>query len=409
MFILLYPFLIVFLILKQPIQKDKKKIKQILFGKIITTPKDIWIHGVSGGEVILIKELLKSAPQSLSFHLTTSSLTGYQLLEKEYSRSKHISYSYHPLDLFFIIQPWFNKIKAKKLIVIEHDQWPFILFYLKKKNIPSYLVNIDFKPRDLKRYQQFSFLLKYLFNFDFFSYQNQEARQIGASLKLDKIAPSLFEQNLKLLMTARFMKNTHLSLTQQTHRKRKWITLGSSHAPEEELLVPQLLSNEQDLADRQLFVIPRHPNRSTELMHLFSKKYKCAYLNNLSDIRFEADIYLVNKMGLSLNIYQLSDLVLIGDSFRPTQGGHNFLEPLYFGKPCIYGQYLRTFSDLSVSFEKEKITYRCEVKNLAPLVKQLLTSKNSKRERKRVKAYQIIKQHLPSQKKISDLFELSVN
>ena len=415
-FTCLYPFLIIFFTAKLLIKGDVTRWRQLLFGKLEgnASPKDIWIHGVSGGEITLIKALLKIAPNKHTFHLTTSNGSGYQLLEKEYIHSQTVSYSYHPLDIFFIIIPWLKKIKPKTLIVIEHDQWPCLLYYLNNGKIPRYLINIEFKPRDLKRYKWFPFPLKYLFNFSAFTYQNAAAQEEGVKLGLDNIASSLFNQNLKFLMMAQSTNRRPATGSRKkkktgftANKKRALITLGSTHCPEEKNIVPKLFFFQNNRIQRQLCIIPRDPTRAPALMRAFNNQYNCAYLSSLAVENDPAvDIYIVDTMGLSLSLYAISALVIIGDSFRPTQGGHNFLEPLYSGTPCVYGQHLKIFSDITPQFEKMKLTYRCTYQDLAIIAHDLLSPRHvTLRKYRRHMSRRLIRQCLPPKEAILKLFE----
>ena len=54
---------------------------------------------------------------------------------------------------------------------------------------------------------------------------------------------------------------------------------------------------------------------------------------------FETDMVLVNKMGELNNIYAISDIAILGGAFREDVGGHNPLEPAFFGCKIITGKH----------------------------------------------------------------------
>lgn len=428
LFFIAYPFIFLYFSLFLLPKGEITRWRHLLLGltgkiKKNTKGKCIWIHGVSGGEIKLVKELLEIAPSNQFFHLTTSNITGYQVLGKAYSHSSTISYSYHPLDFFFVIYPWIRAINPRKLIVVEHDQWPCSLYLLKKIGVTRYLVNIEFKPQDLKRYRRFPFILKYVFNYTAFTYQNVHAQDLAKTLCLNQIGHSLFAQNLKFLnLFQHHLKRKNPSkhkIPFDKLKNKKLITLGSTHFPEEEQLLPHMTSSQADWSNRQLCIIPRDPKRASTLMKNFSRKFinkekgelvNCAYLNSLHKKNNpEVHIYIVNTMGLSLDIYAVSDLVLIGDSFRVSQGGHNFLEPLIFGTPCIYGDNLKVFSDIAALCEEEKLTYRAVYEELPILMNKLLADSRHDEKKKKVerreKIRQIIKQNKPPKDIVLQLFQ----
>ncbi|MBL8992707.1 MAG: hypothetical protein JNM63_05160 [Spirochaetia bacterium] len=158
------------------------------------------------------------------------------------------------------------------------------------------------------------------------------------------------------------------------------ITFGSSHEGEEALLVNAL---REQLVERKVLVIliPRHPDRSKELKKTFSK-LRVLLWSEKPDHSLPADIDLliVDEMGLSHSVYQHSDVVLIGDTFKPSQGGHNFLEPIFFKKPVVYGMNMISFSDLTPEFEKAGAVLRVSPDALKMKLVELLADPERRRE-----------------------------
>ena len=44
--------------------------------------------------------------------------------------------------------------------------------------------------------------------------------------------------------------------------------------------------------------------------------------------------------------YQLSDFAIVGGSFTDKVGGHNILEPCWYGKPVLFGPHMNTQLEL---------------------------------------------------------------
>jgi 3-deoxy-D-manno-octulosonic-acid transferase len=53
---------------------------------------------------------------------------------------------------------------------------------------------------------------------------------------------------------------------------------------------------------------------------------------------FESDLVLVDALGELVNVYKVSDLVVLGGSFEPI-GGHNAAEAAQFGCKIISGEH----------------------------------------------------------------------
>jgi 3-deoxy-D-manno-octulosonic-acid transferase len=94
-----------------------------------------------------------------------------------------------------------------------------------------------------------------------------------------------------------------------------------------------------------LAVVPRHPERFNavfELMSGYAKEYglTLARFSALDmSVAFEADMILVDAMGELNNIYAISDIAILGGAFNPNVGGHNPLEPAFFGCKIITGKH----------------------------------------------------------------------
>jgi len=55
---------------------------------------------------------------------------------------------------------------------------------------------------------------------------------------------------------------------------------------------------------------------------------------------------LIDAMGELNNIYAISDIAIVGGAFRNDVGGHNPLEPAFFGCKIITGKYFHDQKEL---------------------------------------------------------------
>jgi len=132
-----------------------------------------------------------------------------------------------------------------------------------------------------------------------------------------------------------------ISVTRHFHKpqNKEVITFASTHEGEEAVLLKHL----SHLENQIWIIVPRHPERFDQVA-LLAAEY--AAVHGLSFHRFsekedfDSDIVLVDKMGELINIYAISDCVLLGGSFVPDVGGHNPLEPAYFQTKIISGKHI---------------------------------------------------------------------
>lgn len=278
----------------------------------------IWIHAVSVGEVkasIPFFSLLKEKFPKNLFCITTTTRTGFQEAKK-IPADLHF---YLPLDFSFAANRFVKKLNPKFLFLIEGDLWPNLLKAVKKSGGKAILVSGKMSERSFSRFSKFpKFTSQLLSHLDLVCVQSEEH-----AARFSKISKSL----VKVTGNLKFDMIPEVTLK----KNRQSITIASTHSGEEALILDAL--NNIHLP---LFIAPRHPERFSEVATLLSRR-------NVSFALFsekkEARVILVDKMGELPFCFAQSRIAIIGGSFVPGIGGHNFLEPLLYDCPCIFGPY----------------------------------------------------------------------
>jgi len=360
----------------------------------------IWIHAVSAGEVIAAGRLLAILPEC-RVHITVMSGTGYAAAAQLAADNTRISYSYLPIDFYLFQKRFIKKLACKTLIVVEHDFWPAMLRIAGKLHIRRIAVNVCFKPRDTAVLKKISFYHPLVYNFDHFLVQNTEAASVAEQIR-PLAGKIVVAGNIKYLP----LTETPVIPDAVTKicRGKKIIVFGSSHNPEEQLAADAVFTKGAE-SDRLLILIPRHPERAKEIFTSLSKNYNVRLWSEIERdaVSFPENntsqstsinplqIIIVDKMGISLVWYYAADIVLIGDTFRPSQGGHNFLEPCAFKKAVLYGTYMRSFSDITPMFEAARAVCRVSPESLSASIHGLLDNP-AERERMGRAAEKLLKE-----------------
>ena len=110
--------------------------------------------------------------------------------------------------------------------------------------------------------------------------------------------------------------------------------------------------------DTGQFRISRISDNNKKSYSLFSEKEK-------------SDIIIVDKIGILRDFYQLADFVFVGGTLVNI-GGHSVLEPLYYGKMPIIGQYYQNIEEIVK--EAEKMNFIKIVKNKDEIIEYLKKS-----------------------------------
>jgi 3-deoxy-D-manno-octulosonic-acid transferase len=103
------------------------------------------------------------------------------------------------------------------------------------------------------------------------------------------------------------------------------------------------------------------------------------------------EILLLDTIGELAGILELADVVFVGGSLVPT-GGHNLLEPAYWGKPILFGPHMENFRYIAQAFLEAGAAVRVRnPRELARSVHDLLEN-DSDRKKMGDRARQLLEQ-----------------
>jgi len=277
--------------------------------------ENIWFHTCSMGETIAIKPLIDKFDE---VNLSVITNTGYK-------KASEFSFNvrYLPYELFLPF--WIKKQKA--LVVMEAELWYMLFLSAKIKNTPTYLINARISDKSYESYKKYSWFYKRVFK----NINKIFAQSIKDKQRLEELGAKNIEVigNIKLT-------NLPKKLNKFTKPNELIITAGSTHKSEEELIL-----NAWDKSMGKLIIVPRHPERFDEVYNLIKQSYKNTNISfhKFSQKQdFSSDIVLVDLMGELNNIYEISDVVILGGSFIKSAGGHNPIEPAFFQTKLISGK-----------------------------------------------------------------------
>ncbi|MDD2699046.1 MAG: lipid IV(A) 3-deoxy-D-manno-octulosonic acid transferase [Arcobacteraceae bacterium] len=334
----LYLLAIPYLLLKSRTPKYREAIPAKFFLKN-NPPFDedkIWFHSCSMGETRALKPILEQFIKD-EINLSVITNTGFEEAQKLVNNVRYL-----PFEIFL---PFWIK-KQKILLVMEAELWYMLFLVASQKGTKTVLINARINDKSYQTYKKYSFLYKHIF---------KHIDKIFAQSQIDKERlENLGGKNIEVIGNIKLA-----SLPKVTKQYMKpngiLITAGSTHKSEEELIL-----NSWNRKQGQLIIVPRHPERFDEVWELIVKRFE---KSNLSFHRLSqkddlfGDIVLVDKMGELNNIYAVSDVVILGGGFIKTAGGHNPIEPAFFGCKLISGKVI--FNQKSL-FECVENYYLCD-------------------------------------------------
>lgn len=310
----------------------------------------IWVHAVSLGETKAIAPLVKALKAKFNHPLiifSTTTETGYVESCRSISADHHV---YLPFDFGWIINPIIKKTAPDLLILCESDFWYNLLKSAKKAGAKTILVNGKISKKSMERFKQVNFFTKKLFSFiDLFCVQSQlyAKRFEELAIPIEKITVTgnmKFDGDYSKLSEPK-LKDWRNELGIDT--LDPVLVVGSSHDPEETQLLETLPPVWERFPNLKVLLVPRHPERFHEVAGILQKKnipYRRLSENKHQDD--SASVILVDAMGVLRKCYQLADVAIVAGSFTPKVGGHNILEPSWYGVPVIFGPYMHSQPDL---------------------------------------------------------------
>ena len=317
--LLIYIVAIPYLLYKSRDKKYKDAIPAKFFLK--NNPKfkkdKIWFHSCSMGETRALKPLFENFEDD-SINLTVMTNTGY---EEGCKLLKNVRYL--PFEIFLPF--WITK--QKYLVVMEAELWYMLFLVAKNKGAKTTLINARINDRSYASYKKFSFFYKHIFkNIDKIFAQSEIDKQ-----RLESLGGKNIEVigNIKLASLPKTTKNL-------AKPNSFVITAASTHSGEEKLIL-----DAWDISYGKLIIVPRHPERFDEVFQLIDQRYKnsdISYSRYSATANFDTDITMVDTMGELVNIYAISDLVILGGGFIDSAGGHNPIEPAFFNTILISGK-----------------------------------------------------------------------
>lgn len=344
----------------------------------ITAKKIIWIHGASVGEIKAAKALLeKIREQSPTAYIIVSTTTDTGQAEAKRSCTQADLFLYFPLDLSFVVSRILKKLKPHLVLFIESDFWFNFAKAAKARGGHIGIISGKMSARSAKRFEKLKFFSKKLFAYyDFIGVQNEDYQkrfiQAGASPEKIKITGNLKYDSRVTHASQKSLDDWRDVFHLQP--KDKVITLASTHEGEEEEILTSLKRIMDENNRIKLFIVPRHPERFRLIEAKLCKQRELPFgiFSKKESIPQNARLILIDTMGFLPICFQLSSLVIMGGSFSSKIGGHNILEPLFYGKPVVFGPHMHAQKEMKALVETFESGTSLSSEKLGPFILEYL-------------------------------------
>ncbi len=308
----------------------------------VDTKKGILFHASSMGEVNAIKPLINKIIRNhpeISICITTTSLSG---LSQARSISPHIHAYLSVLDVPHLRAKQLNKINPGLVCIVETEIWLNMLAWCNKQEVPMLLLNARMSEKSSKRYTLISSLINSV---------SGSIREVHAQSCLDAnrfkrlFKSPVFESgNLKYCLELPEYSRDILRSEMGILSDDFLLCWGSSRPGEEALLMSIFPALLQAIPNIKIVVALRHPERLNEVVSLFKSVPYVLYSELENNNIGRARVLVIDKLGVLAKMYALCDIAVVGGSFFDF-GGHNPLEPAFYEKATIIGNYHASCKD----------------------------------------------------------------
>lgn len=352
----------------------RNDIRAKLTGQVSRHPEretTVWFHGVSVGEIHLLKTLIAEyRTRHPSHQIVVSSTTDTGLAEARRYFANVIPW---PFDFTWAVGRALDTVRPSLVVLAEAELWPNFLRAAKKRGIPVAIVNARLSPRSFRLYRRVAALARrFLFDqVNVIAAQSADYASRFASLgvrnvtvtgliKYDGARPASAESQLKVLIPWE-------GLT--------WVA-GSTHAPEEAYVLTAFAVLLKAFPQLRLVLVPRHPDRFDEVGNLLESQGHPYIRRSQISEPVRSPIVLLDTIGELGDAWGLADVGFVGGSLDGRRGGQSMIEPAGRGVPTVFGPHVWNFADAARRLvEQGGAVMITEPSELASVIAALLSDK----------------------------------
>lgn len=326
-----------------------------LFGRVaVSNPAGrpvAWFHGVSVGEVHLLSTVVAAfRRRHPDWHVVVSSTTDTGLVEAR-QRIADATVIAYPFDFSWAVKTALETVRPTVVVLAESELWPNFLAATARRKTPVIVINARISPRSFGRLRCVAGLARRaLFrHVTTFAVQAPEyaerLRQLGVnacqitvtgSVKYDGATGdrgATQSQELRRLLGVASTATV-------------WVA-GSTHAPEEEIVLGVFARLRSRFPHLRLLLVPRHPDRFAEVAQLIARTgLPFVRRSQVTEPLLEMPaVVLLDTVGELGAAWGLADVGYTGGSLDGKRGGQSMIEPAGYGVPTVFGPHVWNFRD----------------------------------------------------------------
>ena len=302
--------------------------------------KRIWFHCASLGEFEqgrpVIEAVRKDYP-NYKIVLTFFSPSGYEV-KKDDPIADYVFYL--PLDSPANAKSFIRSVNPTLVFFVKYEFWYFYGKELQKRKIPYFCISAIFSSKQIF-FQPFigEFFRKILLRFTHIFVQDQESLSLLYKLRVARVTVSGDTRFDRVYQNS--LSGIDLPLIKSFVENKKTIVFGSTWAKDESVFVNFINDKKNDFK----FIIAQHEISREGILNLRKQivKSTVTYSDLSPANNFNADVLIIDSIGILSRIYAYANYAYIGGGFGA--GIHNILEAAVYGLPIFIGPNFSKFKE----------------------------------------------------------------
>ena len=313
-----------------------------------------WFHGVSVGEIHMLTSVVAAfRKRHPDWFVVVSSTTDTGFAEAQ-SRFADIAVIPWPFDFTWAVRRAMRNVNPSLLVLAEGELWPNAVRAAQERGAKVAVINARMSPRSFSRSLKVSGLLRrFVYQFvDRFAVQSEEYaerfRQLGVDRSKIAVTGSVkYDGAMGDRNSHKFQKLILLLSRDASRSEITFWVAGSTHAPEERIVLDAFANLRLRFPALHLILVPRHPDRFEEVATLIeSMGIPFVRRSQLSEPPSELPpVILLDTVGELGAAWSLADVGYVGGTLDGKRGGQSMIEPAGYGVPTVFGPHVWNFKD----------------------------------------------------------------
>lgn len=305
----------------------------------------VWFHGVSVGEIHLLRVVLARLRQrrpDCGAVVSSTTDTGLDEARKSFPDLPVVAW---PLDFSWAVRRAIREIRPDVIVLGESELWPGMLGAAQAADVPVVVINGRLSPKSFRTYSRVGPLARTLLSrVSRFAVQSADyaanLRSLGVPAERVVVTGSVKYDGVECdrdnPATAQLRQLFGIRPGQAV-----WVA-GSTQSPEEQGVID--IYRRHRAEGLRLIIVPRQKDRFDGVAALLAASgLPFQRRTQLDQPAGPEDIILVDSIGELKAVWGLADIAFVGGSLDGQRGGQNMIEPAAYGAAVCFGPHAWNF------------------------------------------------------------------